>query len=137
MSEAVVHDGERVPLRIEGRGPTILMHPQPAWPTLPADLLENKYALDEALVERLRDRYRLVLFEYPKTPKPLTLTPENVVRDLHAIADAAEADRFAWCGYSWTAVIGIQLAIATDRLTAFVCGAGRPSTGRTSGCSSS
>ena len=129
MNEAVLHDGERVPLRIEGCGPTILMHPQPAWPTLPAELLENKRALDEALVTELRDRFRLVMFEYPRTPKPQTLTPSNVVRDLLAIADAAEAERFAWCGYSWTAVIGIQLAISTDRLTALVCGGWPPVAG--------
>jgi hypothetical protein len=68
----------------------------------------------------------LVLFEYPGDVKPYTLTPTAVVLDLLAIADAADAEQFAWCGYSWTAVAGLQLALETDRLTALVCGGWPP-----------
>lgn len=31
-------------------------------------------------------------------------------------------ERFAYCGYSWGAVTGLQLAIRTDRLSALICG---------------
>jgi pimeloyl-ACP methyl ester carboxylesterase len=55
-------------------------------------------------------------------PKPDTLTPANVAGDLLAVADAAGADRFAYYGYSWLALSGLQLAIRTDRLTALVMG---------------
>jgi pimeloyl-ACP methyl ester carboxylesterase len=45
-----------------------------------------------------------------------------VAHDLLAIADAAGADRFAYYGYSWLALAGLQLAIRTDRLTALAMG---------------
>jgi len=51
-----------------------------------------------------------------------TLSPATVARDYLAIADAAGADRFAYYGYSWGAVTGLQLAIRTGRLTALVSG---------------
>jgi len=55
-------------------------------------------------------------------PKPRTLDAATVAADLLAIADAAAADRFAYYGYSWLALAGLQLAIRTDRLTALVMG---------------
>jgi pimeloyl-ACP methyl ester carboxylesterase len=53
---------------------------------------------------------------------PQTLTPENVAKDLLAIADSAGAERFAYYGYSWLAVIGLQLALRTNRLSALIMG---------------
>jgi pimeloyl-ACP methyl ester carboxylesterase len=38
------------------------------------------------------------------------------------VADAAGADRFAYYGYSWLALAGLQLGIRTDRLAALVMG---------------
>jgi pimeloyl-ACP methyl ester carboxylesterase len=55
-------------------------------------------------------------------PAPDTLTPANLARDLLAIADAAGVDRFAYYGYSWMAMVGLQLALRTERLTALVMG---------------
>jgi pimeloyl-ACP methyl ester carboxylesterase len=55
-------------------------------------------------------------------PKPRTLSAHAVATDLLAIADAAGADRFAYYGYSWLALAGLQLAIRTDRLTALAMG---------------
>lgn len=55
-------------------------------------------------------------------PKPDTLTPDNAVGDILAVADAVGAGRFAYYGYSWLALCGLQLAIRTDRLTALVMG---------------
>jgi pimeloyl-ACP methyl ester carboxylesterase len=56
------------------------------------------------------------------TPKPDTLTPVNVAGDILAVADAAGAERFAYYGYSWLAMGGLQLAIRTDRLWALAMG---------------
>jgi len=130
MPTAVAHDGIPVDIQIHGSGPTILMHPLPAYAGFDDENLALKRDLDEALIANLSDRYRLVMFEYPGDPKPDTLTPTNVVSDLLAIADAANADRFAWCGYSWTAIIGTQLAIASDRVTALIAGGWPPIRGR-------
>jgi hypothetical protein len=126
MVAALAHDGGTVDVHVYGSGPTILMHPQPAHPGAPPELLRVKASLDRALIDGLSDRYRLVMFEYPGAPKPDTLTPGNLVADLLAIADAAEAREFAWCGYSWTAVIGLQLALDNDRLMGLVCGGWPP-----------
>ena len=55
-------------------------------------------------------------------PKPLTLSATTLVTDLLAISDAAGVDRFAYYGYSWLALAGLQLAIRSDRLTALAMG---------------
>ena len=55
-------------------------------------------------------------------PAADTLTPDNVVADLLAIADAAGADRFAYYGYSWLALSGLQLAIRSRRVSALIMG---------------
>src|SRR5439155_5037845 len=56
-------------------------------------------------------------------------TPANTASDLLAVADAVEADRFAYYGYSWLAMIGLQLAIRTDRLSALIIGGFPPLNG--------
>ena len=55
-------------------------------------------------------------------PAPETLTPENVAADFLAIADAAGAEGFAYYGYSWLALSGLQLAIRTERVRALAMG---------------
>ena len=45
------------------------------------------------------------------------------------MADAAGADRFAYYGYSWLALVGLQLAIRTDRLSALIMGGFPPLNG--------
>ena len=83
-------------------------------------------ALGRSLIDGLSDTFRVVAFDYEghvlQVPKPDTLTPANLVADLLAVADAAGADRFAYYGYSWLALTGLQLAIRTDRLAALVMG---------------
>jgi pimeloyl-ACP methyl ester carboxylesterase len=72
----------------------------------------------------------VVAFDYEgqvlQVPKPDTLTPDNLARDFVAVADAAGVERFAWYGYSWLALAGLQLAVRTDRLTALAMGAWPP-----------
>jgi pimeloyl-ACP methyl ester carboxylesterase len=83
-------------------------------------------ALGRSLIDGLSDAFRVVAFDHEghvlQVPKPDTLTPANVVADLLAVADAAGADRFAYYGYSWLALAGLQLAIRTDRLAALAMG---------------
>lgn len=130
MPEARLHDGNTIEMEIHGSGPTLLLpvNPKPIegpqademrkWGTDPA--------LGRSLIDGLSDAFRVVAFDYENhvigTPKPDTLTPANVAADLLAVADAAEADRFAYYGYSWLALSGLQLAIRTDRLSALVMG---------------
>jgi len=130
MTAVQLHDGSTLPLEIAGAGPTLLL---PA-SLLPAEGPEaderRRYGADPALgrslTAGLSDAFRVVAFDYEShvlgTPKPDTLTPANVVRDLLAVADAAGAERFAYYGYSWLAMVGLQLALRTDRLTAVALG---------------
>src|SRR5439155_24481789 len=78
------------------------------------------------LIGGLSPAFRVVAADYEAhrlaNPAPSTLTPDNVAADLLAIADAAGAERFAWYGYSWLALVGLQLALRTDRLRALVMG---------------
>lgn len=85
----------------------------------------------QGYLQRLTDRYRVLLMDYPNigrsAPIPAEeLTAERVCADLLHVADAAGFDRFAWWGYSWGGIVGLQLAGRTDRLTALVCGGWPP-----------
>src|SRR5689334_15914056 len=55
-------------------------------------------------------------------PAPHTLTAGTLAADLLSVADAAGASRFAYYGYSWLALAGLQLAVRTDRLTGLAMG---------------
>jgi pimeloyl-ACP methyl ester carboxylesterase len=89
-------------------------------------------ALRRQYLDRLVDRYRVIILDYPPSPgeNPQTLidasTPDRICRDILAAADTAGAERFAWFGYSGGGIIGLQLASRTTRLTALVCGGGPP-----------
>ncbi|GII51856.1 hypothetical protein Pth03_02450 [Planotetraspora thailandica] len=130
MVSAKLHDGSTIDLEIDGTGPTVLLpvDSRPAEGTKADEL--RRWGMDPALgrslIEGLRDAYQVVAFPYEAhvfaVPKPGTLTPENVVHDLLAVADAVGAERFAYYGYSWLALSGLQLAIRTDRLSALVMG---------------
>src|SRR5688572_7557389 len=57
-----------------------------------------------------------------------SFTPDRVCGDVLAVADAGGANRFAYYGFSWGGVVGLQLATRTDRLSALIC-AGWPPLG--------
>jgi pimeloyl-ACP methyl ester carboxylesterase len=85
----------------------------------------------DCYLDQLTDSYRVVLMDYPPTGDGAravvdSFTPAHVCEDVLAAADACNADRFAWYGYSWSAVVGLQLASRTDRLTALACGGWPP-----------
>lgn len=130
MPEAKLHDGSTIDLEVHGQGPTLLLPVNPV-PVegAKADAMREwgvDPELGRSLIDGLADAFRVVAFDYEghvlSTPKPDTLTPANVAADLLAVADAVDAARFAYYGYSWLALSGLQLAIRTDRLSALVMG---------------
>ncbi len=137
MPEATLHDGSTIEIEIEGAGPTLLLPVNPQPVTGPQAEEMRQYGIDPALgqslIKGLSDAFRVVAFDYEgqclRTPKPDTLTPANTASDLLAVAGAAGADRFAYYGYSWLAMIGLQLAIRTDRLSALIMGGFPPLNG--------
>ncbi len=134
MPEARLHDGTTLAVEVYGSGPTVLLAVNPTPVEGPqADELRRwgaDPALGRTLVDGLSDAFQVVAFDYEghalQVPKPDTLTPANVASDLLAVADTAGADRFAYYGYSWLALSGLQLAVRTDRLTALAMGGWPP-----------
>jgi pimeloyl-ACP methyl ester carboxylesterase len=130
MPEARTHDRSTIQFEVHGAGPTVMLPVNPRPVEGPqADEMRTwgaDPALGSSLIRGLSDVMRVVAFDYQghvlATPRPETLTPATVVSDVLAVADAAGADRFAWYGYSWLAVIGLQLAVRTDRLWALAMG---------------
>ncbi len=130
MPEARLHDGSAIEVQVHGEGPALLLpvNPRPVEAPQAEELRRwgNDPALGRLLVDGLKDAFRVVAFDYEgqvlATPRPDTLVPDNLARDFLAIADSAGADRFAYYGYSWLALSGLQLAIRTDRVSALVMG---------------
>ncbi|GHO45607.1 alpha/beta fold hydrolase [Ktedonospora formicarum] len=130
MPKAGLHDGSTIEIEVHGQGPTLLLpvNPHPVEGELAEQMRAygTDPALGQSLIKGLSDTFRVVAFDYEghvqSIPKPETLTPANVASDLLAIADTVGADQFAYYGYSWLAVIGLQLAIRTERLSALIMG---------------
>ncbi len=130
MTDATLHDGSTIEIEFHGAGPTLLLPVNPQPVTGPQAEAMRQWGADPALghslIKGLSDAFRVVAFDYEgqclRRPKPDTLTPANAASDLLAVADAVGADRFAYYGYSWLALIGLQLAIRTDRLSALIMG---------------
>jgi dienelactone hydrolase len=80
--------------------------------------------------DQLTDRYRVVVIADVATENSPTniasLTADRICADILAVADAAGVDRFAWFGFSFGSVVGLQLASRTSRLSALVCGGWPP-----------
>src|SRR5579859_2184455 len=137
VPEATLHDGSTIEIEAHGAGPTLLLpvNPQPVIGPQAEQMRQygTDPALGQSLIQGLSDAFRVVAFDYEgqclRIPKPDTLTPANTANDLLAVADAVGADRFAYYGYSWLAMIGLQLAIRTDRLWALVLGGFPPLNG--------
>lgn len=88
---------------------------------------EGARGMFDGYLDRLTDRYRVLLIDYPAIGRsadiaPEALTADRVCADLLSVADAAGFDRFAWLGYSWSGAVGLQLADRTHRLSALVVG---------------
>jgi pimeloyl-ACP methyl ester carboxylesterase len=130
MPEARLHDQSTIAVEVHGTGPTLLLpvNPQPVTGPQAEELRRwgADPALGRSLIDGLADAFQVVAFDYEghvlKLPKPDTLTPANLAGDLLAVADAAGADRFAYYGYSWLAIAGLQLAVRSDRVAALAMG---------------
>ena len=130
MPNVRLHDQSTIAVEVHGDGPMVLLpvNPQPVQGPQAEEMRRwgADPALGRALIDGLSDAFRVVAFDYEgqllEVPKPDTLTPANVAGDLLAVADAAGGDRFAYYGYSWLAVAGLQLAIRTDRVAALAMG---------------
>lgn len=131
MATALLHDGSPMNVAVLGDGPAVLL---PVNTTMiDGEAAERMRAwgadpnVGHTLATSLADAgFRVIAADYEahlaQHPKPLTLTAHAVAADLLAVADAADADRFAYYGYSWLALAGLQLAVRTDRLTALAMG---------------
>lgn len=128
--QARLHDASTVAVEVHGDEPTVLLavNPRPVEGAQAEELRRwgADPALGRSLIDGLSGAFRVVAFDYEgqvlQVPKPDTLTPANAAGDLLAVADAVGADRFAYYGYSWLALGGLQLAIRTGGLAALVMG---------------
>jgi len=82
--------------------------------------------LGKHFIEGLVDKFQVLYFDYEghrlQHPSPENLTPENLVKDLLTIADEMNVKMFSYFGYSWLALVGLQLAIRTARLKSLIMG---------------
>ncbi|MDT8915542.1 alpha/beta fold hydrolase [Amycolatopsis sp. PS_44_ISF1] len=122
-------DGSRIEVEVHGEGPAVMIpvNPRP----LEGERAEamRQWGADPALGRSLIDGltgFRVLAFDYEghlrANPRPHDLTPDTIAADFLAVADAAGARRFAYYGYSWLALAGLQLALRTDRLDGLAMG---------------
>ncbi len=82
-------------------------------------------------IDGLAKEFRVLVIDLPgeglsASVPSAQFTADEICRRMLAVADAAGFTRFVWCGYSWGAVVGLQLASRCDRLRALVCGGWPP-----------
>jgi pimeloyl-ACP methyl ester carboxylesterase len=128
---AALHDGSIIDVSVFGHGPAIVM-PVKTAPVDPetAEQLRAWGAEPDAartIVSGLAAAgFRVIAADVEghrmAHPAATTLTPATMSGDLTAIADVAGAEQFAYVGYSWLGLSGLQLAIRTDRLWALAMG---------------
>ena len=129
-THATLHDGSRIAVVVEGTGPAVVVpvrhEPHDAAIAEGIRAWGGDPDAGPALIAGLADRYRVIAADYEghrmANPAPGTLTPDALAADALAIADAGGAGRFAWYGYSWLALTGLQVALRTDRLSALAMG---------------
>ena len=130
MTQATLHDGSTIPVLVTGDGPAVLLpvRHEPYDETTAASMRAwgGDPDVGPTLIDGLAPRYRVIAADYEghrmANPAPDTLTPDALAADVLAIADAAGAGTFAWYGYSWLALTGLQVALRTDRLWALAMG---------------
>ena len=134
---AALHDGTTIPVTIQGDGPALLLPVSLAPHTAAEAETLRQWGgdpdLGPTLINGLAPTNRVIAVDYEAhrmaIPALQTLTPENLADDFLAVADAAGVDRFAYYGYSWLALTGLQLALRTDRLEALAMGGFPPREG--------
>jgi pimeloyl-ACP methyl ester carboxylesterase len=110
-----VSAGTSIPFAVVGNGPALL--------TL------KPHGGDQAL---LTERYRVAALDYPTAVMLnardgwAAFTPDRVCSDILGVADAMGVRSFAFYGYSWGGVVGLQLATRTSRVSALAIGGWPP-----------
>jgi pimeloyl-ACP methyl ester carboxylesterase len=135
--QARLHDGTTINIHISGEGHNVLLPVRPGpHDAAQAETMRQWGAdldLGPNLIAGLSGSFRVIAADYEAHrmahPAPETLTPGNLAADILAIADAADAETFAYYGYSWLGLTGLQLAMRTDRLRALVMGGFPPING--------
>jgi pimeloyl-ACP methyl ester carboxylesterase len=131
MVTARLHDDSPLEVAVLGDGPAVLLPVSPAVSDAEAAEQMRAWGADPNLGHTLATSLaeaglRVMAADYEghlaHHPKPFTLSASTVATDMLAIAEAGGVDRFAYYGYSWLALAGLQLAIRTDRLTALAMG---------------
>ncbi|MEU4240641.1 alpha/beta hydrolase [Actinoplanes sp. NPDC026619] len=132
MPTARLHDDAPIEVTVLGDGPAVLLPVRTR--VIEGQEAEQMLAwgADPALGHRLvtglaAAGFRVIAADYEghlaEHPKPRTLNASTLATDLLAIADAGGAEGgFAYYGYSWLALAGLQLSVRTDRLTALAMG---------------
>ncbi len=127
---ARLSDGDHIDYGIFGeRGPFLFLGPHNYLTPQKRSGQEN---MTPGYIAGLSDRYRLIVADWPRgfgnssPAKVQSMTRDNVIRDIHAIADDAGADRFAWWGYSFGGAVALQLARRNKRISAVMCGGWPP-----------
>ncbi|WP_339291144.1 alpha/beta hydrolase [Paenibacillus sp. FSL E2-0201] len=88
--------------------------------------------LGKHFVKGLADTFQVLYFDYEGHlfQHPVgNLTADHIVKDLLLIADEMNVKNFSYYGYSWLALIGLQLAVRTNRLESLVMGGFPPYNG--------
>ena len=139
MPHAIAPDGAKLYYEVHGRGPFLFLGPSPGARVKMPRLLPRRWGNAPYLDELCGD-YSVILMDQMRgsgsteARHPPRYTPDIAAADLLAVADAAGAERFAWFGFSWGAVLGLQLAIRSDRLSALLCGGWAPLEGAYQAC---
>lgn len=127
----MLHDGTSVEVTVRGEGPAILLPVSTAVVEGEAAEQMRAWGADPNAGHDLAaglagSGYRVITADYEghraAHPAERTLTADAVATDLLAMADAAGVREFAYYGYSWLALAGLQLAVRTDRLTGLAMG---------------
>ena len=125
IQKAPLADGGHIDFEVHGdSGPFLFLGSQ----LYVTSMLPGGNELKPQYVDRLKNDYRVIVADWPRgtgASSPAlseSCTKENAIADIHAIADAAGAETFAWWGYSFGAAVGLQLCRNNPRISAFVCG---------------
>lgn len=82
--------------------------------------------LGAKFIAGLSDEFQILHFDYEghymAHPHPEHFTPEYIAQDLLRIADQMNVSRFSYYGYSWLALVGLQLALRTERMESLIMG---------------
>ena len=113
LTGTTAHAQASIQYEVQGAGPTLVVFKRDP----------------KGYYDRLADKYRVIVLDYPQDPSKANVdsfTADRVCADILSALDTVGVDRFAWFGFSWGGVVGLQLAARTGRLTALVIGGWPP-----------